>query len=95
MGNHSASKQTKAKQMFKSVSSQQLLCLCPGALTGPYVNVETNAMTGFDYIGATTDFHVLFNGFLGENGSYYVQGGAALVTPDGGNDETVPSVHWS
>jgi len=28
---------------------------------------------------------------LGESGSYYVQGGATLVSPDGGETETVPS----
>ena len=62
------------------------------ALAGPYVNVETNAgWTGGDYTGATTDFHVGYEGELGESASYYVQGGASLVSPDGGNDDTVPS----
>ena len=65
----------------------------PGAaLAGPYVNVETNAgWTGSDYSGATTDFHVGYEGPIGESASYYVQAGASLVTPDGGSDETVPS----
>ena len=62
------------------------------AVAGPYVNVETNAgWTGSDYNGATTDFHVGYEGALGESASYYVQGGASLVTPDGGSDDTVPS----
>ena len=62
------------------------------ALAGPYVNVETNAgWTGADYTGATTDFHVGYEGALGEDASYYVQAGASLVAPDGGTDETVPS----
>ena len=62
------------------------------ALAGPYVNVETNAgWTGADYTGATTDFHVGYEGALGEDASYYVQAGASLVSPDGGTDETVPS----
>ena len=62
------------------------------ALAGPYVNVETNAgWTGADYTGATTDFHVGYEGALGESASYYVQGGASLVSPDGGESDTVPS----
>ena len=62
------------------------------AVAGPYVNVETNAgWTGSDYNGATTDFHVGYEGVLGESATYYVQGGASLVTPDGGSDDTVPS----
>ena len=62
------------------------------ALAGPYVNVETNAgWTGADYTGATTDFHVGYEGALGESASYYVQGGASLVSPDNGESDTVPS----
>ena len=62
------------------------------ALAGPYVNVETNAgWTGADYTGATTDFHVRYEGALGESASYYVQGGASLVSPDNGETDTVPS----
>ena len=64
----------------------------PAAFAGPYVNVETNAgWTGADYTGATTDFHVGYEGALGESASYYVQGGASLVSPDGGDNDTVPS----
>jgi|TARA_B100001059_G_scaffold86929_1_gene85111 hypothetical protein len=62
------------------------------ALAGPYVNVETNAgWTGADYSGAATDFHVGYEGALGESASYYVQGGATLVSPDGAENDTVPS----
>ena len=62
------------------------------ALAGPYVNVETNAgWTGADYTGATTDFHAGYEGALGESASYYVQGGASLVSPDNGETDTVPS----
>ena len=62
------------------------------ALAGPYVNVEANAgWTGADYTGATTDFHVGYEGALGESASYYVQGGASLVSPDNGETDTVPS----
>jgi len=62
------------------------------ALAGPYVNVETNAgWTGSEYNGSATDLHVGYEGGLGERGSYYVQGGATLVSPDGGETDTVPS----
>ena len=62
------------------------------AVAGPYVNVETNAgWTGGDYTGAGTDLHVGWEGPIGERGSYYVQGGATVLTPDGGDADTVPS----
>jgi len=80
--------------MFKSVfAATAALSMSAGAaLAGPYVNVETNAgWTGADYNGATTDFHLGYEGALGEKGSYYVQGGIAVVTPDGGDTDTVPS----
>ena len=80
--------------MFKSVfAATAALSMSAGAaLAGPYVNVETNAgWTGADYSGAVTDFHLGYEGALGEKGSYYVQGGIAVVTPDGGDTDTVPS----
>jgi len=57
------------------------------ALAGPYVNVENNGgYSGGDYAGSVTDLHV---GFEGSDGaySYYLQGGPALVAPDGGDSE--------
>jgi hypothetical protein len=61
------------------------------ALAGPYVNVETNAgWTGSDYTGAATDFHLGYEGTLGD-AAWYVQGGATLVSPDSGESDTVPS----
>ena len=80
--------------MIKSVfAATAALSMSAGAaLAGPYVNVETNAgWTGADYAGATTDIHLGYEGALGERGSYYVQGGIAVVTPDGGDTDTVPS----
>ena len=80
--------------MIKSVfaASAALSMSAGAALAGPYVNVETNAgWTGSDYNGAATDLHVGYEGPLGENGSYYVQGGATVLTPDGGDTDTVPS----
>ena len=80
------------KTAFAAAAAAAAFAAPGAALAGPYVNVETNAgWTGSDYTGATTDFHVGYEGPIGESGSYYVQGGASLVTPDGGSDETVPS----
>ena len=62
------------------------------ALAGPYVNVEANSgWTGSNYNGTVTDAHVGYEGELGESTSWYVQGGASLVSPDGGETDTVPS----
>ena len=62
------------------------------AVAGPYVNVEANSgWRGSDYSGTPPDLHVGYEGALGEAGSYYVQGGASLVSPDGGETDTVPS----
>jgi len=59
------------------------------AVAGPYVNVETNAgFTGSDYNGAVTDLHVGYEGGLGENAGWYVQGGPAIVSVDGEENET-------
>ena len=62
------------------------------AMAGPYVNVEANAgWTGSEYNGTATDAHVGYEGTLGEDASWYVQGGATLVSPDGGETDVVPS----
>ena len=62
------------------------------ALAGPYVNVEANSgWTGSDYSGTNTDLHVGYEGALGESSSYYVQAGATILSPDGGESDTVPS----
>jgi hypothetical protein len=62
------------------------------ALAGPYVNVEANSgWTGSNYSGTATDLHLGYEGTLSESASYYVQGGATLVSPDGGETDTVPS----
>ena len=80
--------------MFKSAlaASAALSMSAGAAFAGPYVNVETNAgWTGSEYNGAATDLHVGYEGTLGEDASWYVQGGATVVTPDGGDTDTVPS----
>ena len=80
--------------MIKSVfAASAALSLSAGAaFAGPYVNVEANSgWTGTNYTGTNTDFHVGYEGALGETASYYVQGGATVVSPDGGEADTVPS----
>ena len=80
------------KTAFAAVGAAIAFAAPGAALAGPYVNVETNAgWTGSEYNGAVTDFHVGYEGDLGESASYYVQGGASLVSPDSGEGETVPS----
>ena len=79
--------------MFKSaiaLAAAAPLMAAP-ALAGPYVNVEANAgWSGSDYAGTTTDAHVGYEGTVGA-ASWYVQGGASFVSPDGGETDTVPS----
>jgi len=80
--------------MIKSVfAAAAALSMSAGAaLAGPYVNVEANSgWSGSDYGGTTTDLHVGYEGALGESASYYVQGGASVVSPDGAESDTVPS----
>ena len=77
--------------MIKSVfaATAALSVSAGAAFAGPYVNVETNAgWTGDDYSGATTDFHLGWEGPIGESGSYYVQAGPAIVAVDGADTET-------
>ena len=72
--------------MIKSVfAATAALSMSAGAaLAGPYVNIETNAgYTGNDYNAATTDFHVGYEGPIGESAGYYVQAGPAIVAADG------------
>ena len=78
------------KSAFAALAAAPLFA--GAAMAGPYVNIEANSgFTGSDYSGTTTDLHVGYEGPLGENGSYYVQGGATVLTPDGGDTDTVPS----
>ena len=80
--------------MIKSVfaATAALFASAGAAFAGPYVNVETNAgWTGSEYNGAGTDVHVGYEGAFSDTGSFYVQGGATVLTPDGGDSDTVPS----
>ena len=79
------------KSTIAAVAASPFL-LAGAAFAGPYVNVEANSgWTGTNYTGTNTDFHVGYEGALGESASYYVQGGATVVSPDGADSDTVPS----
>ena len=79
------------KTAFAALAAASALA-APAAFAGPYVNVEANSgWTGSNYTGTTTDAHVGYEGTLGESSSWYVQGGASFVSPDGGETDTVPS----
>ena len=80
--------------MFKSVLAAAAAApfMATAAFAGPYVNVEANSgFVGSDYRGTVTDFAVGYEGAIGESASYYIQGGASLVSPDGAESDTVPS----
>lgn len=66
--------------MKSIIASGLLLGMAHGAaIAGPYANVEANSgFVGSDYSGTVTDVHV---GYEGAN--WYVQGGTALLAPDG------------
>ena len=79
--------------MTKSVfaAAAAAIAFAPAAaLAGPYVNVESNASwAGDDYTGATTEFHVGYEGAIGDgDASWYLQGGPAVVALDGVENET-------
>jgi len=63
--------------------------LAAPALAGPYVNIENNAgFTGSDFEGSVTETHLGYESALGDSSSWYIQGGPAFVSPDGGDGST-------
>lgn len=71
------------------IAGAAAILAAPAAIAGPYVNVETNAgYTGDDFNGSVTDFHVGYEGPIGDSATYYIQGGPALVAVDGEENET-------
>ena len=59
------------------------------AIAGPYVNIEANSgFTGSDYTSTVIDNHIGFENDLGENASWYIQGGPAVVAADGSDATT-------
>ena len=78
------------KSVFAAAAAAPLFA--GAALAGPYVNVEANSgWQGSNYGGTAVDTHVGYEGPIGESASYYVQGGATVLLPDGGDADTVPS----
>ena len=61
--------------------------IAPAYAGGVYVNVENNAsLTGSDYTGSVTYFHVGYEG--GNDGfGYYILGGPAVVATDGADSD--------
>ena len=80
------------KSAFAALAASSTL-FAGAAFAGPYVNIESNAgWTGDDYTGATTDFHVGYEGNIGDgDSSWYIQGGPSVVAADGVQNEQV----WS
>jgi len=63
--------------------------LAAPAFAGPYVNIESNSgFVGSDYSSTLLETHVGYEGELGSDAAWYVQGGPALVFPDGGDTTT-------
>ena len=80
------------KTAFAAAAAAVTFAAPGAALAGPYVNVEANSgFTGANYTGTNIDTHVGYEGALGESAAWYVQGGATIVSPDGGASDTVPS----
>ena len=74
------------KTLIASGAAVSAVALGSPALAGTYVNVENNAGYQDGYQGSTTDLHV---GYQGGDGIYgfYLQGGPAIVSPDGGDTD--------
>ena len=78
------------KSAFAALAAAPLFA--GAAFAGPYVNVEANSgWTGSNYGGTAIDTHVGYEGALGEDASYYIQGGGTVLLPDSGATKTVPS----
>jgi|TARA_B100000902_G_scaffold82458_1_gene87047 hypothetical protein len=90
VGNHSTSKNEVISMIKSALAAIAATPLLAGAaLAGPYVNVEANSgFTGSDYNSTVTDFHVGYEGPVGDNAGYYVQAGPALVSVDGAETDT-------
>ena len=74
---------------MKSIIAAGILLGCAhGAVAAPYANIESNSgWSGNDYQGSVIEAHGGYEGGLGADGSWYIQAGPALVSPDGGAEE--------
>jgi hypothetical protein len=58
------------------------------AIAGPYANIESNSSwSDNDYSKSVVHAHGGYKGQVGENGTWAVQAGPALVSPDGEQEE--------
>ena len=59
------------------------------AYAGFYLNPEFNqANVGSDWAGNAIDLHIGYENTVGENGSFYLQGGPSFINPSVGDSET-------
>jgi len=74
---------------MKSIIAAGLLLGCAhGAVAAPYANVESNSKwADNDYTGSVIEAHGGYKGSLGEKGTWAIQAGPALISPDGGAEE--------
>jgi outer membrane autotransporter protein len=58
------------------------------AIAGPYANIESNtSFYGNDYKLSVLEAHGGYTGEVGEDGTWYLQAGPALVSPDGEQEQ--------
>ena len=74
------------KTLIASGVAVSAAVLASPATAGTYVNIENNAGYQDGYQGSTTDLHVGYEGGDGVYG-FYLQGGPAIVSPDGGDTD--------
>ena len=59
------------------------------AYAGFYLNPEFNQTNvGSDWAGNTIDLHIGYENTVGENGSFYLQGGPSFINPSVGDSDT-------
>ena len=74
------------KKIF-ALSAASVFAAAP-AVAGPYVNVEANSsFKGTDYSSTLIEKHIGYEGELGEDTTWFVQGGPALEFVDGSGTE--------
>jgi hypothetical protein len=76
--------------MFKALAAAGVACaIAAPAHAGVYINAERNdGWAGSDHAGASTELHIGYEGSVGDNASWYIQGGPAYLTPQGADGET-------
>ena len=74
------------KTLIASGVAVSAAVLASPATAGTYVNIENNASYQDGYNGSVTDLHVGYEGGDGVYG-FYLQGGPAIVSPDGGDTD--------